>query len=991
MPTDDGPGNPAYNLRRESLPHMTSRRYIPIRPESAAIDVTQLARSLSAAVTGEVRFDKGTLAVYSADASNYRQVPLGVVIPKHAADIEAAMRICRAGNAPILPRGGGTSQNGQCVNVAVVIDCSKYMNHVLSLDAVAMTAEVEPGVICDALRAKAEQQGLTFGPDPATHSRCTLGGMIGNNSCGAHSVMAGKTVENVESLEILTYDGARFRVGPTTDGELERIIASGGRQGEIYAQLRALRDRYADLIRTRYPKLKRRVSGYNLDQLLPENGFNVARALVGSEGTCVTVLGATVRLVRSPRARVLLVLGYPDIFAAADAVPDISAFGPIAMEGLDHEIIGGLKARGLRGADIAMLPAGSGWIMVEFGGDTIEAAAWQAHALMTHLAAQPQAPAMRLIEDAQMQTRIWSIRELGASATAMSLDPTQPNPVVGWEDAAVDPAQLGRYLREFDALIRRHGYRTSLYGHFGDGCIHARITFDLATPPGIASWRNFLEEAAHLVVKYKGSLSGEHGDGQAKAEFLPIMYGDELMHAFREFKAIWDPQGRMNPGKLIDAYRADENLRLGPEHRPQRPTTRFAFPQDNASFNHAVERCIGMGRCRAGFGNDATAVMCPSYRASGEERYSTRGRARLLFEMLRGEVITDGWQSEEVKEALDHCLACKGCRSDCPTHVDMATWKAEFMSHYYETNRRPRQAYSMGMIGKWAPIAARLPWLANLMTQTPGLASIAKSVAGITRRRRIPKFSARTFRAEFSASNQQGPVVMLWTDTFNNHFRPSALMAAAKVLERAGCRVMLPPAGLCCGRPLYDFGMVDAARGQLAAILDALAPQIDAGIPLIGLEPSCTAVFRDELVNLFAHDTRAARAAKLALNTFTLAEYLQRAGWKPPQLAAEIVLHGHCHEKSVLGMAPTESLLVQMGATVRQPESGCCGMAGSFGFKGAHVEMSLAIGERALLPAVRDANADALIVTDGFSCREQIEQGSGRRTLHLAEVILAAL
>jgi hypothetical protein len=962
--------------------------YIPIRPQPADLDAAKLALALAAAVAGEVRFDKGTRAVYSADASNYRQVPIGVVIPKSVADIEAAVRVCREFGAPVLPRGGGTSQNGQCVNVAVVIDNSKYLNHVRSIDKAARTADVEPGVVCDALRAAAEEHGLTFGPDPATHSRCTLGGMIGNNSCGAHSVMAGKTVENVEMLEVLTYDGARFTVGPTSDAEYGRIVASGGRQAEIYAKLRDLRERYAGQIRTRYPKLKRRVSGYNLDQLLPENGFNVARALVGSEGTCVTVLGATTKLVTSPPGRVLLVLGYRDIFAAGDAVPEISAFGPIAMEGLDREIIGGLKARHLCLDDIALLPHGEAWIMVEFGGATVADAAEQACALMTHLAGKTGTPGMTLVEDAQKQLRIWSIRETGASATALSLDPKQPNPIVGWEDAAVDPARLGAYLREFDALVRKYGYRTSLYGHFGDGCIHARITFEVATPPGIAHWRSFLEEAAVLVVKYEGSLSGEHGDGQAKAEFLPIMYGDELMHAFREFKAIWDPERKMNPGKLIDAYRVDENLRLGPDHRPQRPATRFMFPADNADFNHAVERCNGMGRCRSGFDNAAGAVMCPSYRASGEERYSTRGRARLLFEMLRGDVITEGWNSEAVKEALDHCLACKGCRSDCPTQVDMATWKAEFLSHYHETHRRPLQAYSMGMIGKWAPLAAKLPWLANLITQTPGLAAIARTAAGIAQQRKLPRLASRTFRAGFAERAGAGQEVLLWTDTFNNHFRPATLVAGAEVLAHAGCRVTLPPAGLCCGRPLYDFGMVDAARDQLLAILDSLAPQIAAGVPVVGLEPSCVSVFRDELINLLADDPR---AATLSLNTYTLAEYLQKIGYAPPAFHADAVMQGHCHHKSVMGTAPDVELLSATGIRIGQPESGCCGMAGSFGFKPQHLAMSLAIGERALLPAVRGCGRDTLIVADGFSCREQIEQGSGRQTQHLAEVILAAI
>ncbi|HEX5477052.1 MAG TPA: FAD-binding and (Fe-S)-binding domain-containing protein, partial [Burkholderiales bacterium] len=623
-----------------------------------------LRRALSAESGGEVRFDAGARAAYAADASNYRQVPIAVVLPRSIEDVIATLAVCREQRVPVLARGGGTSQCGQGVNVAVVIDCSKYLNRVLSIDPRARLARVEPGTVCDALRGAAERHGLTFAPDPATHSRCTLGGMIGNNSCGPHSVMAGKTVENIERLEVLTYDGARFWCGPTDDSQYKKILEKKDRQAHIYLSLRSIAERYGDLIRSRFPRIKRRVSGYNLDQLLPENGFNVARALVGSEGSCALTLQAEARLVKSPPCRALVVIGYPDIYAAGDAVPEILAAGPIACEGLDERIIGGLRERGLRLADIALLPAGKAWLMVEFGADTAEEVRSRASRL----------PGLLLTDPAMME-RFWTIRETGASATSLSLRGARPDPVVGWEDAAVDPMRLGGYLREFQSLVDRFGYRTSLYGHFGDGCIHARIDFELRSASGIAHWRGFLAEAAALVVKYGGSLSGEHGDGQAKAEFLPLMFGPELMQAFREFKAAWDPEGRMNPGKLIDALPAHANLRFGPEYKPVRLDTRFAFNSAvGDGFVRATEHCIGMGKCRAAAGG----TMCPSYRATNEERYSTRGRARLLQEMLRGEVITEGWQSEDVKEALEWCLACKGCASDCPTHTDMAAYKAEF-------------------------------------------------------------------------------------------------------------------------------------------------------------------------------------------------------------------------------------------------------------------------------------------------------------------------
>ena len=962
-----------------------------------AADPAVLAEQLARRITGEVRFDSGARAAYSADASNYRQVPIGVVIPRSIEDIAATLDICREHGVPILPRGGGTSQNGQCVNIAVVIDTSKYLNRVLEIDPVAQTARVEPGTVCDTLRDAAEQHGLTFGPDPATHSRCTLGGMIGNNSCGAHSMMAGKTVDNVETLDIITYDGLRLTVGPINEDELLRIIRAGGRRGEIYGRLRVLRDKYADLIRARFPKIKRRVSGYNLDQLLPENGFNVARALVGTEGTCVFTLQAKTRLVHSPRSRVILVLGFPDIYAAGDAVPDILPFKPIATEGLDERIIGGLRERGLRGDDIALLPPGNAWIMIEFGADTVDAASAQATALVEHFAGKVDAPqtlkpSTWLITNQDLCERIWTIRETAASATALTIHPDQPDPVVGWEDAAVDPLRLGDYLREFQALVDRHGYQTSLYGHFGDGCIHARITFNTRSVEGIKVWRSFLRAAAELVVKYGGSLSGEHGDGQAKAEFLPIMYGEELMQAFREFKAIWDPDNRMNPGKVIDPYRADENLKYGPDYHPVRPATQFSFiSREGHGFNRAVERCVGMGKCRA----DVGGVMCPSYRATREERYSTRGRARLLAEMLRGEIIHDGWRNEEVREALDLCLACKGCKSDCPTHTDMASYKAEFMYHHYLGRLRPVQAYTMGLINRWARIAALAPRLVNLLTHTPVLATLLKFTGGVARQREIPKFARRTFRHWFlrrrAAPQTIGPRgrIILWADTFNNHFQPGSAAAAVEVLEALGYTVTIPQKHLCCGRPLYDFGMLDSARNHLKEILTALQEDIRAGVPIVGLEPACLSVFRDELLNFFPGDVLAQRLSK---QTHLFSDFLMNiSDWDAPQLGGEALVHGHCHQKSVFGMAGEMALLKRLGIRARTAESGCCGMAGAFGFNPKHYDVSVKAGEAALLPAVRAADEHTMIVASGYSCREQIAQLTERNALHVSEVVALAL
>ena len=900
-------------------------------------------------------------AAYASDASNYRQVPIGVVLPRNVDDIVAALRLCAGHGVPVLPRGGATSLNGQAVNVAVVIDCSKYLQNIISIDAERRVAHVEPGVVCDTLRDAAEAHGLTFAPDPATHSRCTLGGMIGNNSCGPHSVMAGTTVDNIERLEVLTYDGARFWCGATSDHEFQKIVSQAGRQSEIYRSLKTIADKYADHIRKGFPKIKRRVSGYNLDQLLPENGFNVARALVGSEGTCALTLRAEARLVKSPPERVLVVLGFPDIGAAGDAVPGVLAAGPIACEGLDEAIIGGLRERRLRLDDIALLPPGKAWLMVEFGEDTREEAVSKARAI-----------GGTLLTEKSFISRLWTIRETGASATALNLGGKGADPVVGWEDAAVDPLRLGGYLREFQALVARFGYRTSLYGHFGDGCIHARINFELRTPAGLAHWRRFLTEAAELVVKHGGSLSGEHGDGQAKGELLPIMYGPALMQAFREFKRAWDPLNRMNPGKLIDARPFDADLRLGPEYKPVSLRTRFAFNSEVGNgFTRAAEHCIGMGKCR---GRDG-GTMCPSYRGTHEERYSTRGRARLLAEMLRGEVITDGWASTEVQEALDWCLACKGCASECPTHTDMAAYKAEFLSHYYETHRRPRQAWSMGRIGEWAPLASRFSTITNFAARF----GFAKRLAGVDPGRSLPKFAPRSFRSDFvskAAGADRETRVVLFDDTFNNHFRPQTARAAQKLLEVAGCAVELPSQRLCCGRPYYDYGMLDHAKRALERVLRVLP----ADRPVVVLEPGCLSVFRDELRQLVPGE--AARGAQFV----SLSEFLVKKSFRGTA-GGSVLMHAHCHQKALWGTQADLSLLKNSGIEVLAPDTGCCGMGGSFGYRPQHAETSRRIAALELLPALASA-PDMPVVANGFSCREQIEGLAGRRTLHIAEVLV---
>ena len=962
--------------------------------QTAAPPGGRFERELRAAVRGAVRFDAAARGLYASDASNYRVPPLGVVLPLDADDVIAAVGVARAFDAPVVGRGGGTSLAGQACNRAIVLDFSRHMNRILEVNAAERWARVEPGVVLDDLQAAAAGHGLTFGPDPATHQRCTLGGMIGNNACGAHSVMAelygpgALTEHQVLELDVLTYDGAVLTVGPTPPARLAGILARDDPRARIYRDLVALRDRYEDPIRTGYPDIPRRVSGYNLPALLPENGFDVARALVGTESTCVTILEARVRLIPHRPGRALVVLGYPDVIEAAERVPEIMAHRPIALEGIDRRLTEFMRRKGLHGDQVARLPAGGGWLLVEFGADDPAEAEASARALMDSLSTSSAPPAgMTLHTDPDAMAAVWRVRESGLGATAFvpGLAPTWP----GWEDAAVAPERVADYLREFRALLDRYGYDASLYGHFGQGCIHCRVDFDLSSPRGVDRYLAFVDEAADLVVRHGGSLSGEHGDGRARAHLLPKMFGDELVGAFREFKAIWDPAGRMNPGRVVDPDPPATDLRMGPEYRPPALETHFGFPEDGGSFAAAVDRCVGVGLCRRKEGG----TMCPSYMATGEEMHSTRGRARLLQEMVRGDVVRDGWRSEEVKEALDLCLSCKGCKSDCPVDVDVAAYKAEFMAHYHEGRVRPRSAYAMGLIGAWTRLAARAPGLANGLADAPGLRAVVKRLAGIHPDRSVPRLARTTFRRWYrdrGASAVDGPRVILWPDTFNDHFHPGVARAAAEVLEGLGLRPVLPPGRLCCGRPLYDHGFLGLARRQLAAILDALRDEIRRGTPVIGLEPSCVATLRDELLSFFPDDPDARR---LARQSFLLTEYLdRRPDLELGSLAGEKALvHGHCHHRAVLDFDAQQRVLDRIDVEHTVLDSGCCGMAGAFGFREEHYDVAQACGERVLLPAVRGADRRTMVLTDGFSCREMLEQNRLRRPRHSAELLHMAL
>ncbi len=937
---------------------------------------------------GEVSFDATSRALMTMDASNYRRVPVGVVAPRDAEDVAAALAVCRDQGTAVVARGGGTSIAGQATGTGIVLDFTRHMNQITSIDPEARTATVQPGVICDGLRSAAGRHGLTFGPDPSTHSRCTIGGMIGNNSCGSHSVAWGTTADNVEGLDVLTYGGDRVRLGRGDEG--------------LPANLRLGADdlvsRHLALLRTGFPELPRRISGYALDELLPEKDRNWARAFTGSEGTLGVITEAAVRLVTPPAARVLAVLGYSDEGSAAEAAHTLLPHSPLTVEGMASDLVPPTEAR--------LLPRGDAWLFVEMGGDSPEEARARAEELCR---VAGEATTDHTVVTTQAEQRaLWRIRE-DASGTATRM-PDGSEAWPGWEDCAVPPARLGGYLRDFRALLVQHGLRGAPYGHFGDGCIHVRIDFDLLTPAGIGRFRDFSTDLADLVVEHGGSLSGEHGDGQARAELLPRMYGPRMVRLFEDFKDLWDPANGLNPGMLARPHRMDDNLRF--EVLPKQPVdVAFGYPHDNGDFSAAVRRCVGVAKCRD-TAPSGSGVMCPSFRATGEEQHSTRGRARLLHEMLGGEVVTDGWRSEEVREALDLCLSCKGCRTDCPVGVDMATYKAEFLHHHYQGRLRPASHYAMGRLPRWLRAAAPLARPLNAAARVRPLAALAKLAGGIAPERSIPELAPEPFTrwwrkragtgggragwpgaasAEGPAAGEDGtgPAVVLWPDTFTNHLSPSVGHSAVEVLEAAGLRVLVPPEPVCCGLTWVSTGQLDQARQVMRRTLDAVAPALEAGLPIVGLEPSCTATLRTDLPELLGDDPRAQR---LADSVGTFAQALERYApeWQPPRLDREVVGQTHCHQHAVLGQDAERKLRERAGLT-GELSGGCCGLAGNFGFEKGHYEVSVACAEEQLLPAVRGAGPGTEVLADGFSCRTQVEQLSDRRARHLAEVLAEAL
>ena len=953
-------------------------------------------------------------AEYSSDASNYRVVPRVVAFPRSADEILAARAVCGELGVPLVARGAGTSIAGNALSTGVVLDTSRHLNRVLSVDPGQRTAVVEPGTVLDTITRAAAPHGLRFGPDPSTHSRATIGGAIGNNACGSRALRYGRSADNVVALDVVTGSGLRFTAARY--GKDEADPGAAGAEAALLAGLRAQAGRNLAVIRTEFGRFTRQVSGYSLEHLLPEHGFDVAKFLSGTEGTLALTLGATVRLVDAPRATALAVLGYPDMPTAAEAVPGLLPHLPVALEGLDSRMVDAF--RGQRGpAAVPALPRGGGWLFAETAGETIEEAAAAARKLVADGACLDSA-----VITGPQAAALWRIREDGAGLGGRT--PAGAAAWPGWEDSAVPPASLGPYLRELAPLMAAHGVDGLMYGHFGDGCVHLRLDFPFRDRPQVL--RSFTEDAAKLAASYGGSASGEHGDGRSRGELLPLMYSAEALGLMRGVKRLFDPGNLLNPGVIVDPAPLDADLRV-PLAPPLRRGLGFAYPRDAGDFTAAVHRCTGVGKCRA----DTTAsggVMCPSYLATRDEKDSTRGRARVLQEMANGSLVS-GWDDPAVAEVLDLCLSCKGCSADCPAGVDMATYKAEALYQRYRRRLRPASHYSLGWLPRWAGLTARSPWLARLANaslRAAPAAAAAKRLGGIDHRRDLPRFAPESFRRWFAARAAQAPgardrsgapgtsgapgltgarkPVLLWVDTFTNAFAPQVGQAAVKVLEAAGYEVTVTGQQVCCGLTWISTGQLDGARRQLRRTLRALAPALDAAVPVVGLEPSCTAALRADAAELLPGDKRAKALSGVVK---TLAELLTATdGWTPPDLSDVTgVAQPHCHQHAVLGWAADAALLRDAGATIA-PVGGCCGLAGNFGVERGHYDVSVAVAETALLPAVRaavsaagDAGAGsgakagpaATVLADGFSCRTQLDQLAGIPGTHLAELLAARL
>lgn len=917
-----------------------------------------------------------TRSQYAHDASTYRVTPRAVVQPRSADEVSATLRAAWLAEVPVTVRGAGTSMAGNAVGPGIILDLARHLTTIHEVDEERLTATVDAGVVLDTLQEAARPHGLMFGPDPSSHSRVTIGGMIGNDACGNHSVAYGRTSDHVVELEVVLADGTPARA---TRGGLRAIRpADEARVAAVETALRELTAGNLALFRTGLGQIGRQVSGYHLHRLLPENGFDVAKALAGSEGSLAVVTRAVVQLTRVPTSVRMLVLGYDDLVDAAEDVPTILAFRPIAVEATDQAVVSAMRQRSR--VPQPDFPTGRAWLYVELAGDDRDDRGSDARieTLLAQLRGHGRVRGTREAVTQQDRDLLWRIREDGAGLVANPVDGPRAWP--GWEDAAVHPNRLAAYLKDFRALLDEHGLVGVLYGHFGAGCVHVRIDFDHSSARGRERAADFLHAAARLVAQHGGSISGEHGDGRARSSLLSAMYGRDMLTAFSTAKLTLDPRGLLNPGIIVEPDGVTQSLAPVPT-TPSRTT--LLLRDDGDDLAAAASRCVGIGRCVAPSGG----VMCPSYRATRNERDSTRGRARALQDLMSGQ---PGMDEQGVLDTLDLCLSCKACATDCPTGVDMASYKSELLHRRYRGRLRPRSHYSLG----WLPTLTRIAGpVAGLLNALGGSRTARRMLPllGITAERAVPRLATRRERKRaFELTAGQKPRAVLLVDTFSRAFRPDIVTAAVRVLVDAGIPVTLSPR-VCCGLTWTTTGQLDRARRTMRQAVTRLSSGPHTSVPIIALEPSCAAAFVAAHELLDSHD--AAAVASRILTFEAALRDLAQPGWLPPTLPQHGVVQTHCHERSVLSASTQAATLRGAGMTGLTEAVGCCGLAGNFGFEVEHYATSMAVARTTLLPTIAAAPADAVLVADGFSCRTQIDHvvDDGRRARHLAEVMNDAL
>ena len=925
--------------------------------------IEHITARLTELLDGDVDASSLTRSMYSTDASNYRVVPDIVVLPKNSDDVVTALDIAREYSLTVTARGGGTSMAGNAIGPGLVLDFSKYMNNVLHIDPENHTATVQPGLVLSDLQHQLAPYGLRFGPDPSSANRCTIAGMIGNNACGPHGLSYGRTADNIVTLKLLTGRGQILEVGAGPNG----LDAVPGLDELVMGELAVLR--------TEFGRFNRQISGYSMEHLLPENNRNLAAAIAGTEGTVGVILEATVRVVPRSAAPALAVLGYADMATAADDVVNLLPHKPLALEGLDAAMVDVIR-RTKGDAATPGLPEGGGWLMIEVDGPDTEEALRNAEALIADATAIDT-----VVHSAGPEAiRLWQIRADGAGLASRT--PAGEAAWPGWEDSAVPPEHLGAYLRELEALMHAHQLSGLAYGHFGDGCIHLRIDFPLATVP--EGLRLFMEEAAELATSYGGSLSGEHGDGRARSELLHTMYSNEALDVMARFKGLLDPDDLLNPGVVVRPKPLDADLRR-PAAATMMATEGFAFASDDGNFTNAMHRCVGIGKCRAD-GREQGAFMCPSYIATGDEKDSTRGRARALQEMLNGGVVSDGWASPEVHEALDLCLSCKACASDCPTGVDMATYKSETLHRTYQGRLRPRAHYTLGRLPQWLRLVGPFGRIVNALGKITSLRKAMLFAMGADGRRSLPELAAKPFRRlrknVHTTAKPEATKVVLWVDSFTDGLTPEIALDAITVLEAAGCDVTIAEPGVCCGLTLVSTGQLTAAKRELTNTVEILHPYVAAGYTVVGLEPSCTATLRSDLVELLPQEPG---AHEVSQQVKTIAELLTTLDWQPPRLNRKLLIQPHCHQYAIMGFETDQKLLETLGCDV-EISAGCCGLAGNFGMERGHYEVSVKIAEEGILDNINKF-PDREVLADGFSCRTQITDLDGTSSKHLVQLI----